>query len=55
MSEDGWIKDLMYHSINTRISNLYDDLQTILRFHKNKYTVNSQLEYHVNEHSDLRN
>ena len=30
------------------------DLQTILRFHKNKYTVNKKLKSHVNEHSDLR-
>ena len=26
----------------------------MLRFHKNKYTVNGQLESHVDEHSDLR-
>ena len=31
---------------------LYSDLQTILRFHRN--TVNSQLQSHVKEHSDLR-
>ena len=41
--------------INTRLLYLYGDLQTILRFHKNKYTVNNQLQYDVNEHSDLSN
>ena len=33
---------------------LYSDLQTILRFTKNKYTVNSELQSHVDRHSDLR-
>ena len=31
----------------------YGDLQTIIRFHRNKYTVNSQLQSHTEEHSDL--
>ena len=33
---------------------LYGDFQTILRFHKNKYTVNSQLQFCVDEYSDLK-
>ena len=33
---------------------LYSDLQTILRFTKNEYTVNSELQSHVDRHSDLR-
>ena len=36
-----------------RLLHLYDDLQTILRFHR-KYTDNSQLQSHVDKHSDFR-
>ena len=30
-----------------RLLHLYGDLQTLLRFHKNKYTDNNQLQSHV--------
>ena len=33
---------------------IYGYLQNILRFHKNKYTVNSQLQSLVDKHSDLK-
>ena len=32
---------------------LHGNLQTILRIHKNKYTFKSQLQSHIDEHSDL--
>ena len=37
-----------------RLLHLHGDLQTILRFHKNKYTDNNHLQSHVDKHSDLR-
>ena len=37
-----------------RLLHLYGDLHTILRFHKNEYTDNSQLQSHVDKRSDLR-
>ena len=40
--------------INARLLYLYGDLQNILRLHKNKCTVNSQLQSHIDKHSDLR-
>ena len=40
--------------INTRLLYLYGNLQIILRFHENKYTVNSQLQCHVDKQADLR-
>ena len=33
---------------------LYGDLQTILKLYKNKYTLNSQPQFHLDKHSDLR-
>ena len=42
--------------INTGLSYLYDDLQTVLRFNKNKQTINDQLQSQaqIGEHFDLR-
>ena len=37
-----------------RHSYLYGDLKTGLRFRENKYTVNSNLQSHVDKHSYLR-
>ena len=36
-----------------RCLDLHGNLQTNLRIHKNKYTFKSQLQSHIDEHSDL--
>ena len=50
----GWFSLKNTGEINTRLLNLYGHLQTILRFHKNEYTANSEVQSHVDEHSDMR-
>ena len=45
---------LAERNLRSKLSDLYGDLQTILRFHRKKYTVNIQLQSHVEDHSDLR-
>ena len=48
------VQFLAERNLRLTVLYLYGDLQTVLRFHRNKYTVNSQLQSHVEEHSNLR-
>ena len=45
---------LAERNLRSKLLYLYGDLQTILRFHRDKYTVNIQLQFHFEDHFDLR-
>ena len=45
---------LAERNMRSNLSYFYLDLQTVLKFHKNEQTVNSQLKSQVNKHSDLK-
>ena len=44
---------LLDRNLRSALLYLYRDLQTKLRFNRNKYTVNNHVQSHVEEHSEL--